>query len=115
MARSGSNQETISGPNVAEGEVANSAPEVSGSQTGEDGFVQQPVAKNTKKGPFLRGVSDVATQREITTRDFESLGIDQTTLTFDWKDDFKIPLAGINPKAVEHLVENEYGFSIVDE
>lgn len=81
----------------------------------DQGFVAQPVEKSPGKGPYLRGASDIGTHREITRRDFESLGIDQDTLVFDWKKDYKLPLEGINPEAVKYLTENEYGFSVVDE
>ena len=81
----------------------------------DDGFVSQPVAEKKVAGPFLRGYSDIGTTREVTRRDFASVGIEQETLTFDWLKGYKIPLAGINPEAVDYLVENEYGFSVVDE
>lgn len=81
----------------------------------DDGFVPQPVAKTHEKGPFLKGVSDIATTRRITEADFSSVGIKQTTLEFDWKNGYKIPLSKVSKEAVEFLTENEYGFSVVDE
>lgn len=81
-----------------------------------DGFVSQPVADGQKaKGPFLVGKSDIGTQRRVTREDFASVGIDQDTLIFDWRDGFKLPIEGINPEAVRYLVNREYGFSVVDE
>lgn len=81
----------------------------------KDGFVAQPVIKRSKNGPFLVGASDIGTQRVISKADFASVGIVQETLTFDWQTGYKLPVAGINPKAVKYLVENEYGFSVSDE
>lgn len=82
---------------------------------GEDGFIQQPVAQTTQKGPFLVGKSDIGTNRVVSRADFASVGIDQDTLDFSWTNGFKLPLAGINPEAVKFLTENEYGFSVSDE
>lgn len=85
-------------------------------ETDNSGFVSQPVAvRSVGEGPFLKGISDIGTHREITKADFEALGIEQDTLTFSWMDGFKLPLEGINPEAVDYLVKNEYGFSIVNE
>jgi hypothetical protein len=84
--------------------------------TGDAGFQPQPVkVKVQAKGKFLVGRSDIGTDREVTTADFASLGIEQQTLNFNYFNQFKLPLEGINPKAVEYLVENEYGFSVVEE
>lgn len=83
---------------------------------GEDGFLKQPtVGREAVKGPFLVGKSDIGTQRRVTRADFESVGIDQDTLIFDWRDGYKLPVEGINPAAVKYLVNREYGFSVVDE
>ena len=82
----------------------------------EDGFISQPVAEPKKEdGPFLVGRSDDATQRRVTEADFASVGIQQSTLVFEWKNGFRLPLKNINPAAVEFLVEKEYGFSVSDE
>ena len=82
---------------------------------GDDGFIRQPVAEKTQKGPFLVGKSDIGTNRVVTRADFASVGIDQDTLDFSWLNGFKLPLAGINPEAVDFLTQNEYGFSVSDE
>lgn len=83
----------------------------------EDGFIQQEsVGDHHKpKGPFLVGKSDVGTDRVVTREQFKSVGIDQDTLTFSWESEFKLALTGINPEAVQFLVDKEYGFSVVDE
>ena len=100
----------VPGPETHNAVVANSEPE-----RDQDGFVAQPVANKSVSGPFLRGYSDIGTTREVTRQDFESVGIVQETLVFDWLKGYKIPLEGINPDAVDYLVKNEYGFSVVDE
>lgn len=118
MARSETNPTAIPEPNAGESKGLASVPTnvpTDLAATGVDGFAEQPVAKSTEKGPFLVGRSDVGTHREITRRDFKSVGIDQETLLFDWRKDFKIPVKNINPEAVKFLTENEYGFSVVDE
>lgn len=82
-----------------------------------DGFIKQEVVDPVPhgRGPYLRGISDVGTQRVVTEADFKSVGINQKTLTFDWTKDFKIPVSEINPEAVEFLVKTEYGFSVVND
>ena len=83
---------------------------------GEDGFIQQPIAEVRKEeGPFLIGISDDAVERRVTEADFASVGIQQSTLVFEWKKGYRLPLKGINPVAVQFLVDKEYGFSISDE
>lgn len=81
----------------------------------EDGFIKQEVVKHTQNGPFLVGISDVGTARRITRQDFASVGIEQDTLVFEWKNGYRLPLAGINPAAVEFLCATEYGFSVSEE
>lgn len=101
----------VTGPEVAKVEKVEQTVEIA-----DDGFVQQPVAeKKSEKGPFLRGISDVALIRRVTRQDFEAIGIDQDSLEFSWVNDFKIPLSQVSKEAAEWLVANEYGFSIVEE
>lgn len=105
--------ELVPESNGPELSLVNSGSKIEFSST-EDGFAEQPVAPK-QKGPFLVGKSDIGTHREITRKDFASVGIQQDTLVFDWTNEFRIPLEGINPAAVSFLVENEYGFSVSDE
>ena len=101
----------VTGPEVAKAQKVEQKVEIA-----DDGFVQQPVAKSkNEKGPFLRGISDVALIRRVTQQDFAALGIEQGTLEFSWGNDFKIPLSQVSEEAAEWLIANEYGFSIVDE
>ena len=78
----------------------------------EDGFIRQEVFVNDQKGPFLIGRSDIGTSRRVTTAEFASVGIQQETLIFEWKNGYRLSLEGINPAAVDYLVEHEYGFSV---
>lgn len=84
-------------------------------EPGEDGFIPQETVKDSRKGPFLVGRSDVGTNRRVTEADFRSVGIDCRTLEFKWQDGYKLPLDSVPAEAAEFLVNHEYGFSISDE